>query len=89
VNLLLDTHVFLWIVNGIIGATFLEMLLENILREFLIDEEKRVTEELFDGYKPLSTFSSKITMAYCLGLIYKSVHDDLHLIRKIRNEFAH
>lgn len=25
----------------------------------------------------------------CLGLIYKPVRDDLNLVRKIRNEFAH
>ena len=73
---------------AIIGATFLEMQLEHILRNFLIDDEKEV-DRLLEYDQPLGNFSGKITMAYCLGLIYKPVRDDLHLVRKIRNEFAH
>src|SRR3546814_2970630 len=38
---------------------------------------------------PLGNFSSKIKMCYCLGLIDKMIKEDLNLIRKIRNEFAH
>lgn len=73
---------------AIVGATFLEILLEHILWAFLIDDEKEVTE-LLQYDQPLGTFSGKIRMTYCLGLIYKPVRDDLHLVRKIRNEFAH
>jgi DNA-binding MltR family transcriptional regulator len=72
----------------IVGATFLDTILEHILRAFLIDNEKEVNK-LLQCDQPLGTFSGKITMAYCLGLIYKPVQEDLNLVRKIRNEFAH
>lgn len=73
---------------AIVGATFLDILLEHTLRAFLVDDEKEVNK-LLQPDQPLGTFSGKITMVYCLGLIYKPVRDDLHLVRKIRNEFAH
>ena len=73
---------------AIVGVTFLDILLESILRAFLADEENEVKELLRYG-QPLGSFSAKITMADCLGLIYKPVRDDLHLVRKIRNQFAH
>jgi DNA-binding MltR family transcriptional regulator len=48
------------------------------------------SDELFDGANaPLGTFSSRIEMAYRLGEISVKFARDLHLIRKIRNEFAH
>ena len=72
----------------LVGASFLDTQLEHILRAFLIDNEKEV-DKLLEFDRPLGTFSGKITMAYCLGLIYKPVRDDLNLIRKIRNQFAH
>lgn len=73
---------------AIVGATFLDTILEHILRAFLVDNEKEV-DKLLQYDQLLGTFSGKITMAYCLGLIYRPVRDDLHLVRKIRNEFAH
>jgi DNA-binding MltR family transcriptional regulator len=33
--------------------------------------------------------SARIRAAYCLGLITKDQYDDLNLIRRIRNKFAH
>lgn len=38
---------------------------------------------------PLGTFSAKIDGAQQLGLISRYFARDLHLVRKIRNEFAH
>jgi len=73
----------------IMGASFLEMALMHVLRAFLPEDDKEV-EKLFNSSNgALATFSSKISMAYALGLMDKIVKDDLHLIRKIRNEFAH
>jgi DNA-binding MltR family transcriptional regulator len=37
----------------------------------------------------LSTLSSKIKLLYALGLTTKDGRNDLDLIRKIRNDFAH
>lgn len=72
----------------IIGSTFLETILEHILIEFLPEGEKEV-DVLLSYDKPLGTYSNKVRMLYCLGLIEKKVMNDLKLIGKIRNRFAH
>ncbi|MBU2996643.1 hypothetical protein KO500_09360 [Cellulophaga baltica] len=73
---------------AILGGTFLEMTLEHVLYSFLPEYDKQV-EKLFEFNSPLGNFSNKIQMAFCLGLIEKIVMQDLNLIRKIRNKFAH
>jgi DNA-binding MltR family transcriptional regulator len=58
----------------------------------MVDDTKKVYELLGDvdgSEAPLSNFSARIKTAYCLGLITKKEYDDLNLIRKIRNKFAH
>ncbi|MBL7074228.1 hypothetical protein ISS37_03175 [candidate division KSB1 bacterium] len=47
------------------------------------------TDELLDGDAPLSTFSARINLVYRLGLIQPDLVRELHLVRKIRNVFAH
>lgn len=73
---------------AIVGATYLEMVLDHILLSFLPEDEKEVLK-LMDYNGPLGNFSGKISMCYCLGLIDKVIKDDLNNIRKIRNKFAH
>ena len=73
---------------AIVGGAFLDTLLENILIEFLIEDEKEVGDLLrYDG--PMGGLSARIRTAYCLGLLRKSIRDDLRLVAKIRNRFAH
>ncbi len=73
---------------AIVGGAFLDTLLESILTEFLIDDEKEVAELLrYDG--AIGTYSGRIRVAYCVGLLRKSIRDDLRLVGKIRNRFAH
>ena len=76
----------------IIAGAFLESQLRDLLSSFLVDDPKVVGELLGSDKKadrPLSTFSSRTKAAYCLGLISRSIYDDLETIRKIRNKFAH
>ncbi len=73
---------------AIVGAAYLEMVLDHILLAFLPEDEKEVLK-LMDYNGPLGNFSGKINMCYCLGLIDKVIKDDLNNIRKIRNKFAH
>lgn len=63
----------------------LKELLENLCIKLPLDIKKR----LFSGTGGLATFSSRIDMCYALGHLGEDEHRDLHLIRKIRNEFAH
>ena len=68
-------------------------LIDNTLREFLqshLVPTPSARDELFDGPNaPLATFSGKIAIAYRLGLISSRFSRDLHLLRRIRNAFAH
>jgi hypothetical protein len=73
----------------IVAAALLEDALESMLLARLVPSPER-DDELFHGpYAPLSTFSAKIDFAYRVGLIRLSVRSSLHLLRRIRNEFAH
>lgn len=72
----------------ILGASKLDYLLYAICNNFLIPNYSR-SDDLFDGDSPLSTFSAKINLCYRLGIIDSQFAKALHLIRKIRNDFAH
>ena len=73
---------------ALISASFLDYRLEKLIRSYLINDEK-ILDNMFSYSGALGTFSSRIDMAYLLGLIGKKVNRDLHIIRKIRNEFGH
>ena len=76
----------------IIAGAFLDSQLRDLLSSFLVDDPKIVDEFLGSDKnpdRPLSSFSSRIKAAYCLGLIGKSIYQDLNVIRTIRNRFAH
>jgi hypothetical protein len=73
---------------ALFAAAHLDERLEMLLRAFLIDDES-VTAPLFSGNGVPATFSARIDMAYLTGLIPPSTRRELHLIRRIRNEFAH
>lgn len=47
-------------------------------------------DAMFEGRgAPLQDFNSRIDIAYALRLIDKNVRDNLHILRRIRNAFAH
>jgi DNA-binding MltR family transcriptional regulator len=46
-------------------------------------------DRLFTGTGPLSSFSTKIQLAYAMGIIGKKVRHDLDTIREMRNAMAH
>lgn len=72
---------------ALVGVAYLDELLARLFRAQTLTE--KVSEELFGRFGPLSSFSSRIDVAYCLGWIGRETHRDLNLLRKIRNEFAH
>ncbi|SEI65167.1 Mannitol repressor [Deinococcus reticulitermitis] len=69
-------------------TSYVDQVLHEILDDFLVDAES-IKKGFFEGNGPLSTFSSRIDLAYLLGLIDQKARSDLNLLRKIRNEFAH
>jgi DNA-binding MltR family transcriptional regulator len=72
----------------LLSAAWLDDALTENLRKCLVDDSE-VVDELFGVDRPLGTFSAKITMAYCLGLIDEEMRKDLDTIRGIRNDFGH
>lgn len=72
----------------ILGAARMDVALYDLLTARLLPSPTS-TDELFDGEAPLGSFSAKINMAYRLGLIEAAFARALHILRKIRNAFAH
>jgi len=73
---------------ALVGAAMIDDRLDRLLRSHLLDC-KAASELLDGGAAPLGTLSSRIRMAYALGLITDSEHSECNIIRKVRNEFAH
>jgi len=67
----------------------LETYIRNAVTLKMPNIHKKLEKTLFEGYGPLSTFRSKIDLAYALEIFYEEQHDDAQSIRKIRNTFAH
>ncbi len=74
--------------SAILIASYFDDTLEGILKKYFVSIDSS-TDEIFDGYGPLSTFNAKIDIIFRLGLISKTFKTDLHRVRKIRNHFAH
>ena len=75
----------------IIGAAKVDDLLFLILERYLVAKiaNSKDSDELLEGDRPLSTFSSRIKITYRLGLIDKSLYYVLDQLRKLRNIGAH
>ena len=70
------------------AAAVLEDRLEEIIKAFLIDGKSSL--KLLDGFNaPIVNFSSKILLAHALGLLQDDEFQQIELLRRIRNQFAH
>ena len=73
---------------AIVGAAYLDSMLESLLRAVFIDAPDEA-DRLLRPDAPLGSNGSRRQLAYCLGLITRDQRDDLKIIAKIRNAFAH
>jgi DNA-binding MltR family transcriptional regulator len=73
---------------ALLAASYLESELDALLRGFFISDEK-AADELLEASRPLASFSAKIDVAYCLGLVPNVSRRDFHIVRRIRNDFGH
>lgn len=69
---------------AIVGCAYLDDLLNEILKKVMIEDKN-----LFKDFIDRLTFERRINMCYLLGLIRREEMDDLNIIRRIRNDFAH
>jgi hypothetical protein len=75
------------LVGIVVGALVADQLFELLKRT--LHEDSKVISDMFEGLGPLASFNAQINLAYLIGLVSERVFKDLHIIRKIRNDFAH
>jgi DNA-binding MltR family transcriptional regulator len=73
---------------ALMAAAFLDDRMKSMLAARLVDDQK-VAQRVFEFNGPLGNFSSRIDFAYLLGVLPNNARRDLHLVRAIRNKFAH
>jgi mannitol operon repressor len=73
---------------ALVGASVIDDKLAASVKAFLA-ESKVVPRLVDDANAPLGTFSSRVNACLSLGLIDQFEYDEITLIRKVRNEFAH
>ncbi|MDR4307190.1 hypothetical protein IHQ68_11225 [Chelatococcus sambhunathii] len=69
----------------IVAATFLD----NALQAAISASFTNKSDAIFDNRGNLSSFFSKINIAWAMGLISKDEKEDIDTIRLLRNAFAH
>ena len=73
---------------ALLGATLLDERLGEIILAFLAETES--SKRLMSGFNaPLHSFWARTETAHALGLVTDDEYDNLTLIRRVRNEFAH
>lgn len=72
----------------VVAASYLDDILASMLRQRFIEQSK-IVDSFIESQGPLGTFSSRIDLTYCLGLIREDQYKDLTGIRRMRNAFAH
>lgn len=75
---------------ALIMASILDNMLEYAITLFFVELGKTKFDNIFRSKQaPLASFSSKISVAYALGIITDEVRAQLDRVRSIRNAFAH
>lgn len=72
---------------AIIGGAYVEQKLFDCLRQYFVRDADALEAARTRGM--LKDFAMKIDAAYLTGFISAEFRDDLHIIRRVRNRFAH
>lgn len=73
---------------AIVAVAWIEEALVAAIQAF-VDKNKAAWDRLFRKGGPMSSLSAKIDLARLLAMTSDAIHSDLHMLREIRNEFAH
>lgn len=73
----------------LVAAAYIEMELKKIISDFLIEMSKKELDDFFSFTGIAGTFSSKLKLAYSLGLISKEICTSTNQLRTVRNMAAH
>lgn len=71
----------------LIAHSYLDYALASLLKHYFV--ESAVVKKLLDSPGALAAFAARCDLAYCLGLIPKDFYQNLVIVGRIRNEFAH
>ncbi|TGK78657.1 transcriptional regulator [Leptospira montravelensis] len=72
----------------LVSTSLIDEWLMKMLFSYFADVKS--SKDLIERFNaPLGTFSSKIKIAYSLGLLQENEYNEINIIRKIRNEFGH
>lgn len=74
---------------AVIWGAIVENRLTNVIRLLMRRDAQAVATELFRPTGPLGTFGTKIRLAYMLRMIEPDSFNDLLIVSRIRNGFAH
>lgn len=75
--------------TALLGAAIADQQLHDAILTKMRSLSRKLEDELFTGYGPLSSLSAKIAFAYALKLIDSNARKRLSVARQIRNKFAH
>ena len=73
---------------AVVGVAWVEEAVQRAIESVLHPHEK-ARKALFSGGMGALTVEAKIELACLFGFMTDSIRSDLHIIRKIRNEFSH
>lgn len=73
---------------AIVAVAWIEEALVAAIHSF-VEKNKAAWDRLFRKSGPMSSLSAKIDLARLLAMTSDAIHSDLHILREIRNEFAH
>jgi hypothetical protein len=71
---------------GILGGALLDLYLDRLFRARLAPD---TPSGVFEFRGPLGDFAARIDLAFALRWIDAEARDDMHSVRRIRNDFAH
>jgi DNA-binding MltR family transcriptional regulator len=72
----------------LIATSYLDYALASLLKRYFI--ESTLVDKLLEPPRgSVSSFASRCDLTYCLGLISKSFYQNLEIVGRIRNSFAH
>jgi hypothetical protein len=76
----------------VLAFAWMDELLTKNLQAFLLPSSKpdsAKADELLGPGRPVGDASTKIDLSLRLGLLRANTHRSLHLVRRLRNDFAH
>ena len=73
----------------LLAAAQLDNALEDLICQRMPKLSNTARNKLFRGLGAFAHFSTKIDVAYAMELISDDIRHDMHVLRDIRNEFAH